>query len=127
MQKIQTSEAAQPLGHYSQAVVSGNLVFVSGILPVEPDGTLNAERGFSEQAEIVLRNAEAILRAAGSDLSKAVKATIYVTDVAKWKAFDEAYSTAFGPHKPARAVAPVPNLHHGFQVEMDLIASVSGD
>ncbi|SLN16147.1 Enamine/imine deaminase [Falsiruegeria litorea R37] len=126
MQKIQTSEAAQPLGHYSQAVVSGDLVFVSGILPVELDGTLNAERGFSEQAEIVLRNAEAILRAAGSDFSKAVKATIYVTDIANWKAFDEAYSTALGEHKPARAVAPVPSLHHGFQVEMDLIASVSG-
>ncbi|MFD1158709.1 RidA family protein [Roseovarius aestuarii] len=127
MKKIETREAALPLGHYSQAIVSGDLVFVSGVLPIEPGAELDSSRSFKEQAECVLRNAAAILKEAGANLSNVVKATVYVTNIENWKDFDQAYAAAFGEHKPARAVAPVPNLHHGFDVEMELIASVSGN
>jgi reactive intermediate/imine deaminase len=127
MQKVETRDAALPMGHYSQAVVTGDLVFVSGILPIEPETTPEPSKSFQDQVDCVLRNAEAILLAAGTSMSNVVKVTVYVTDIENWKEFDQLYAAAFGTHKPARAVAPVPNLHHGFDVEMELIATVSGN
>ena len=107
---IETPAAAAPGGHYSQAAVAGDLVFVSGLLP------------FELQAECVLRSAAAILEAAGSDLAHVVKATVYIADIAQWGAFNRIFAAHFGAHRPARAVVPVPCLHHGFAVEMELVA-----
>ncbi len=124
LQPINTLLAAQPLGHYSQAQIVDSLVYVSGILPVTPDGTIDASLGFADQTEIVLQNAKAILKEAGSSLNHVIKSTIYVVDVSNWGAFDTVYSRHFGAHKPARAVVPVVNLHHGFLVEVDMFAKV---
>lgn len=119
---IETPAAAAPGGHYSQAAVAGDLVFVSGLLPVEPGAAPDATRPFEEQAECVLRSAAAILDAAGSDLAHVVKATVYIADIAQWGAFNRIFAAHFGAHRPARAVVPVPCLHHGFAVEMELVA-----
>lgn len=123
MKKINTRAAALPGGHYSQAIVSGGFIFVSGILPNELDCKPNSSSCFIDQANCVLLNAEAILREAGVSLSEVVKATVYITNLENWQAFDQAYAGSFGAHKPARAVVQVPNLHHDFKIEMELIAT----
>lgn len=126
MQIIHTSQAAPPAGHYAQAVVTGDLVFLSGILPIEADGSIDASEPFHVQAERVLHHAAAILKEAGTDLANVVKVAVYVTDIGDWTAFNEIYTAVFGTHTPARTVVPVPTLHHGFGVEIDLIASMRG-
>ena len=124
LQSINTLHAAQPLGHYSQAQIVDGLIYVSGVLPIKQDGTLDAGQSFAEQTELVLQNATAILNEAGSGLRHVIKSTVYVVDVGNWEAFDAVYSNHFGTHKPARSVAPVVNLHHGFLVEIDMFAKV---
>lgn len=124
IRSVHTAKAATPSGHYSQATIHGDLAFVSGILPIEPDGSHNSTCPFSDQANCVLRNATVILQAAGCGFSDVVKTTVYVTDIASWAEFDSVYAEFFGDHRPARAVVPVPVLHHGFSIEMELIASV---
>ncbi len=125
MKLIETNKATAPGGHYSQAIISGGFIFVSGILPIEPGCNPDATRSFSDQADCILRNAAAILQEAGADFSKVVKATVYITDIDNWNQFDQAYAKAFGAHKPARAVVPVPNLHHGLSVELELLAEAA--
>lgn len=127
MQVIHTSQAAPPAGHYSQAVISGDLVFLSGILPTEIDGTINSSEPFHVQAERVLHHAAAILNEAGTNFSNVVKVTVYVTDIGDWPVFNEIYAAVFGTHTPARTVVPVSALHHDFGVEIDLIASLRGN
>lgn len=119
---VLTSNAAAPGGHYSQAMIAGDLVFVSGILPVEPGGPIEPNRDFGTQADCVLRNASAILAEAGSSMADIVKTTVYITDIANWGEFDAIYAAYLGSHKPARAVVPVPVLHHGFLLEVEFVA-----
>lgn len=122
MHTIHTPHAAPPGGHYAQAVVSGEFVFVSGVLPADIDGTINPSEPFHVQAQRVLDHASAILNEAGSDFSHVLTTTVYVVDIANWPVFDEVYAAVLGSHTPARTVVPVPELHHGFGVEMNLIA-----
>jgi reactive intermediate/imine deaminase len=123
MELIQSPELPAPAGHYSQAVVAGGLAFVSGILP-SLAGLDPAAAGFDEQCASVFGQCEKVLRAAGCGLADVVQCTAYIADVAHWAAFNAAYARAFGAHKPARAVVPVPALHHGFLVEVQLVAEV---
>ncbi|WP_048648522.1 RidA family protein [Nitratireductor soli] len=123
---IETSEAALPLGHYSQAVAHRGTLYLSGILPVAIDGDGSAVRPFAEQVDLVLAHAGAILSKAGATVTDIVKVSIYITDVSNWASFDVRYAHFVGDHKPARAVIPVPALHHGFDIELELIAAVKG-
>ncbi|WP_417769248.1 RidA family protein [Stappia sp.] len=123
---IETSEAALPLGHYSQAAAYQGTLYLSGILPVAIDGDPFAVRPFDEQADLVLAHAGAILAKAGATVADIVKVSIYVTDISNWAGFDARYARFVGDHKPARAVIPVPALHHGFDIELELIAAVKG-
>lgn len=122
MQLISTRDAGPARGHYAQAVVHGEWVYVSGQLPVAPDGPLPVDAPFAQQAQQVLDNVQAILQASGSNPSHIVKANVYVTDIACWPQFDALYAQWLGPHRPARCVVPVPTLHHGYLIEMDVIA-----
>lgn len=115
---------SQPGGHYSHVVIHGGVAYVSGQLPIAPDGPLPASASFEQQARQVLANVRAALEGAGSDLSRVVKCTVYVTDISDWPEFDRLYAEAFGNHKPARAVVPVSPLHYGYRLEMDAIAAV---
>ncbi len=123
---IETSEAALPLGHYSQAAAHRGTLYLSGILPVAINGDHFANRPFDAQAELVLAHAEAILKKAGASVTDIVKVSIYITDISNWASFDDRYARFVGDHKPARAVIPVPVLHHGFDIELELIAAVKG-
>ncbi|WLG76435.1 RidA family protein [Pseudomonas simiae] len=122
MNSIHTSTASPPAGHYAQAIAHGDTLYISGQLPVSPDGRHNLSATFAEQARIALTNLLQILNAAGGTPADLVKVTVYVAGVEHWPAFDRVYAAALGEHRPARAVVPVPELHHGYLVEIEAIA-----
>ena len=123
VERISVEGAAAPAGHYSPATAWGDLVFVSGQLPVRPDGAHTADQPFEVQARQVLDNLFAVLVAAGSSPDRVLKVTVYVAGIVHWPAFNRLYSEAFGDAKPARCVVPVPELHHGYLVEVEAIAA----
>jgi len=119
MEFVQAPGLPAPAGHYSQAVVTrGGLVFVSGVLPARD----LADLSFAAQCDSVFGQCEQILRAAGCGLQDVVQCTAYLAGVEHWPAFNAAYAGVFGEHRPARAVVPVPALHHDFLVEVQLVA-----
>lgn len=119
---VETDQAPAPAGHYAQAVVSDGLVFVSGQLPIRPDGRALADEAFEVQARQAILNLLEILRAAGSAPQQLLKVTAYIVGVGHWAAFDAVYASMLGAARPARSVVPVPELHHGCLVEIDAIA-----
>lgn len=120
---IHTSNAPSPAGHYSQAVVHNGLVYVAGQLSIDPQTGEKKLGSIEEQTEQTLNNVGEILRAAGSDLSRVLKMTVYISDINLWGAVNEAYARIMGAHRPARAVIPTRELHHGFLIEIDAIAA----
>ena len=123
IERIATPAAPPPAGHYAQATAWQDLVFVSGQLPVRADGALAATEPFEAQARRAIANLLAILSEAGSGPSEVLKATAYVVGIENWPTFDRAFADAFGDAKPARAVVPVPELHHGFLIEVEAVAT----
>ena len=121
---IQTGNAPTPAGHYSQAVVYNGLVFVAGQLAIDPQTGARKLGSIEEQTEQALSNVSEILKAAGSDLSLALKITVFVADISLWERVNAAYSRVMGECRPARAVIPTKELHHGFLIEIDAIAAV---
>jgi len=117
---------ARPGGHYSHARRFGDLVFTSGQLPVRLDGTHTADRPFEEQARQALANMLAALRAAGAGPDDILKVTVYIAGVELWPRFNAVYADVMGDARPARTVVPVPELHHGYLVEVDAIAACPG-
>ena len=113
---------AAPGGHYSHAVAAGGFVFVSGQLPIAPDGTKLADAPFERQAQQVLDNVAAALAGVGSSVEKLVQVRVYVTDIGSWPAFNMLYATWTRGARPARAVVPVPELHYGFKIEVEAVA-----
>jgi len=121
---ITTLNAPKPAGHYSQATVHNGLVFVAGQLSIDPATGQHLLGSIEEQAEQTLKNVGAILEAAGSDFDHVLKMTVYVSDIQYWAAVNTIYAKVLGDHKPARAVIPTRDLHHGFLIEIDAIAAV---
>jgi reactive intermediate/imine deaminase len=113
---------AAPGGHYSHAARAGGLVFVSGQLPIAPDGQKLNEAPFEAQAQQVLDNVAAALKGAGSEIGRLVQVRVYVTDIGDWPAFNTLYARWAGEARPARAVVPVPALHYGFRIEVEAVA-----
>ncbi|HQO83909.1 MAG TPA: Rid family detoxifying hydrolase [Synergistales bacterium] len=124
MRTINTSNAPEPSGHYSQAVVHEGLVYVSGQLPIDPETGEKQLGTIEEQSARVLANLEAILKASGSGKGKVIKVTVYVSNIVLWDRVNKVYADFFGDHKPARVVVPTRDLHYGFQIEMDAVAAV---
>ena len=124
IQTLSPDTLAPPGGHYSHAVVAGGMVFVSGQLPITTSGQRLNDQPFEVQARQVLHNVEAALTAAGSDKTRLVQLRVYVTDIALWPAFNALYAAWIGEHRPARAVVPVPVLHHGFLIEVEVVATL---
>lgn len=123
--QIAPTTMAAPGGHYSHAVAANGFVFVSGQLPIAPDGTkLNGET-FEVQVVQVLANVARALAAAGSSIQRLVQVRVYVTDIALWPAFNAIYAHWLGAARPARAVVPVPELHFGFKIEIEAVALVT--
>lgn len=124
MEFIQTSAAPLPAGHYSQAVVHNGLVYVSGILPIMPDGTKFTDANIELQTLQVLQNLEAILHEAGASKQTVLKTTVYVSDMEDWPKINPIYAAFFEAHRPARAIVPVGTLHYGLNIELEAIAAV---
>jgi len=120
-----TEEAPKPGGHYSQAVVHNGLVFVAGQLAIDPKTGEKLTGSIEQQTEQCLRNVAAILKASGSDLSRVLRMTIYVSDMEHWPAVNTVYARVMGDHRPARAIVPVKELHYGFKIEIETTAAVN--
>ncbi len=122
---VQTPNAPAPAGHYSQATVHHGVVYVAGQLAIDPRTGEKKLGSIEEQTEQALRNVGEILHAAGSDLNRVLKMTIYISDISLWSAVNEVYASIMGPHRPARAVVPTKELHYGFLIEIEAIAATS--
>lgn len=121
---IQTVDAPAAIGPYSQAVDSGcGLVFVSGQLPIDPATGAFPEGGVREQTRQSLRNAAAILEAAGLSLAQVVKTTVFLADMEDFAAMNEVYAEFFPAPCPARSAFAVKTLPKGALVEIECIAA----
>jgi len=127
MEEISTDKAPRPAGHYAQGIVHDGLIYVSGQLPIDPSTGERRIGSIEEQTEQALSNLASVLDAAGSSLNQVLKTTVYVSDIELWERVNGVYARFFGRHRPARAVVPTKDLHHGFQVEIEAIAAVRSD
>ena len=125
IQRINPTTLAPPGGHYSHAVVANGFVFISGQLPITPAGEKLNQASFEDQAKQVLANVQTALEAAGSSVAQLVQVRVYVTDIEQWPAFNRIYQIWAGAAPPARAVVPVPLLHHGFLIEVEAVGVVN--
>ena len=121
MKKINTSEAPEPVGPYSQAIRAGDFLFISGQIPLNPQSR-KIEGNIKEQTERVIKNIEAILKAENSSLEDVVKVTVYLKDLKEFGEMNEIYERYFGNSKPARVTVEVSGLPKNARIEMDAIA-----
>ncbi len=121
---ISTDQAPKAIGPYSQAIVTDHLVFCSGQIALDPDTQECAAETVEDQTHQVLKNLQAVLAAAGSDLEQVVKTTIYLTDMADFAAVNTVYAEYFGESLPARATVAVSQLPKDAKIEIDAIATV---
>lgn len=119
---ISTSHAAAPKGAYSQAIRTGNLIFVSGQLPLDENGSLVGPDDIKAQTRAVLRNVAAILEEAGSDLDRVVKTTVFLTDLNDFAGMNEVYAATFAEPYPARSTVEIGRLPGGMLIEIECIA-----
>ena len=123
MEKIMTSNAPEAIGPYTQAIVTGNLIFTSGQIAIDPsDGQVHATT-IEEQTHRVCQNLRAVLEASGSSLSRVVKTTCFLSDMSDFAAFNGVYGTYF-EGKPARSCVAVKTLPKNVLVEIDVIAEL---
>ena len=123
MKSITTEKAPAAVGPYSQAVVAGNLVFVSGQIPVDP-ATGNIPEDIMDQARQALTNLGEVLRASGSGLDKAVRVTVFITDISAFGKVNEVYAEFFKEPYPSRSCVEVSKLPKGVKIEIDAIGVI---
>jgi len=121
MEAVKTERAPAAIGPYAQAVKAGGFVFVSGQIPLTPDGSL-VEGDIRVQTERVMENLKAVLEAAGSGLSRVVQTTCFLADMEDFPGFNEVYARYFAPPYPARATVAVKALPKGVRVEVACVA-----
>lgn len=124
MDYIATEKAPKAIGPYSQAVRAGNTIYCSGQIPLDPGTGEMVTGDFAAQTRRVFENLKAVLRAAGADFSKVVRASVYLTDLADFQTLNGIYAEYLGDHKPARSTVGVAQLPRGARVEIDVIAVV---
>ena len=120
--RVQTQEAPAAIGPYSQAIVTGELVFTAGQIALDPASMEIVEGDVAAQTERVMRNLAAILGAAGSSLTRVVKTTVFLKDMGDFGAMNEVYGRHFGGHKPARSTVEVSRLPKDVLVEIEAVA-----
>lgn len=118
---ITTDKAPAAIGPYSQAISANDLLFISGQLPLDPASGDMCKGDIGERTKQILQNATAIATAAGTDLGKVVKTTIFLTDLADFKAVNEAYGEYFKEAPPARSTVQVAALPLGSNIEIEFI------
>ena len=124
MDYIATNDAPKAIGPYSQAVRAGNLLFLSGQIPLDPAAGELVQGDFAAQTRRVFENLKAVLAAAGAAFANVTRATVYLTDLGNFQTLNGIYAEYFGDHKPARSTVGVASLPKGATVEVDLIAVV---
>ncbi len=125
MESVATNNAPQAIGPYSQAIITGNLIFCSGQIPLDPATMEIVGETITEQTNRVFQNLAGLLEAAGSSLGQVVKTTVYLKDMSEFAAMNEEYARHFGDHRPARAAVEVARLPKDVRVEIDAIAVTS--
>jgi 2-iminobutanoate/2-iminopropanoate deaminase len=123
---ISTPNAPTPAGHYSQATVYNGVVYVAGMLGADPQKPGEDPGDAAQQTRQALRNVEAVLNAAGSDLSRVVRMMIYVSGHELWGDVNSAYAEVMGDHRPSRAIVPVKDFRPPFVVEIVATAALGG-
>lgn len=123
MKRVNTNKAPGAIGPYSQAMISNNLVFVSGQLPIDAS-TGEMPEDVVEQAKVSLNNLKAIVEESGSELAKVVKTTVYLKDISDFNAVNDVYATYFKEPYPARVAFQVGRLPKDAKVEIEAIAEL---
>ena len=121
-QIVQTKQAPDAIGPYSQAVIANGFVFTSGQIPIDPATGQFVSGGIAEQTQQVFKNLKAVLEAAGSNLRQVVKTTVYLADMQDFTAMNEVYATFFGAEPPARSTVQAAGLPRDARVEIDVVA-----
>ncbi|HYD05856.1 MAG TPA: RidA family protein [Reyranella sp.] len=121
---VKTDAAPGALGPYSQAIVAGGMVYCAGQIPLDPATGQIVSGGVAEQTEQVLKNLRAVLKAAGSDLDRAVKTIVFLKDMNNFAAMNEVYGRPefFGALPPARSTIEVARLPRDVRVEIEVVA-----
>ena len=120
---ITSPDAPKPIGPYSQAVVAGGLMFVSGQIAIDPQTDKVVEGDVAAQTEQVLKNLIAILKEAKMGAENVVKTTVFLADMADFAKMNEVYGRYLGKQPPARSTVQAAGLPRGVKVEIDLIAA----
>jgi len=121
---VTTTNAPAAIGPYSQAVIAGGFLFVSGQIPLDPTTGSLVSGSIADETRRVFENLKAILEAAGAGFANVVKTTVYLADMADFAAMNEVYASYFSDPAPARATVQAAALPKGVRVEIDLIAAL---
>ncbi|HEU4689156.1 MAG TPA: RidA family protein [Vicinamibacterales bacterium] len=124
-QVISAPDAPKAMGAYSPAIKAGNLLFVSGQIPIDPASGALVDGDITVQTEQVMRNLGALLRAAGAGFDHVVRTTVFLADMADFAAMNEVYSRHIVAPAPARATVQVARLPRDVKIEVDAIAVLS--
>lgn len=123
-QAVATDQAPKAIGPYSQGIRAGNLLFVSGQVPIDPATGAIIEGDIATQTHRVMRNLTAILEAAGASMEHVVRCTVYLADMNDFAAMNEVYGSYFAQPAPARSTIQAVRLPKDARVEIDVIASL---
>ena len=121
---VSTQDAPGAIGPYSQAIKTNGMVFCSGQIPIDPATGEFAAGDVAGQTEQVIKNLDAVLKAAGTGLANVVKTTVFLLDMSDFAAMNEVYSKFFNENKPARATVQAARLPRDARVEIECIATV---
>ena len=119
---VSAAGAAKAIGPYSPALKAGNLLFLSGSIPLDPVSGQLVDGGITEQTTRVMKNIKALLEAAGADFNQVVRTTVFMVDLGEFAAMNEIYASYFSAPYPARSTVQVVKLPRDVRVEIDVIA-----
>jgi 2-iminobutanoate/2-iminopropanoate deaminase len=122
LRSVTTDKAPKAIGPYSQAIVTGDLIFCAGQVALDPKTGELVSGDIREQTRRVLDNLAAVLDAAGAGLDRVTKTTVFLTDFAEFAAMNEVYAEKFGAHRPARSTVQISTLPRGARIEIECIA-----
>lgn len=126
MKTVHSESAPEAVGPYSQAIRTGDTLYASGQIGINPQSGEMVSGGINEETRQVLENLSAVVDQAGASLQDVVKTTVYLTNLDHYDEFNNVYETFFQEHQPARACVEVCHLPKGALVEVDLIARLDG-